>query len=149
MLAELTISTVLVLVTVLFHGLGLGALSQMLHLGTRRERRKHADPLSLRGTAFTLVMVLGLFVLHGIEIWFYAFVYVLLEAIPDLRTAVYFSSITYATIGYDDDPLHQKWALIAAIEGINGILLLGWSTAFFMSVVTRLGHGPHDHSDRL
>ncbi len=40
--------------------------------------------------------------------------------LPDLHTAVYFSTITYGTVGYDD-------------EGINGIVLLGWSTAFFVS----------------
>lgn len=143
MLAELTISTVLVLLTVLFHGLGLGALSRVLHLGTQRERAQHADPLSVHGIGFTLLIVIGLFVLHGIEIWFYGLVYLLLDAVPDLRTAVYFSSITYATIGYDDEAILDEWALIAAIEGINGILLLGWSTAFFMTVVARLGHkGP-------
>ena len=27
----------------------------------------------------------------------------------------------------------------AAIEGINGILLLGWSTAFFVSLMARMG----------
>ena len=29
-------------------------------------------------------------------------------------------------------------ALNAAIEGINGVLLLGWSTAFFVTVIARL-----------
>jgi hypothetical protein len=28
---------------------------------------------------------------------------------------------------------------VSAIEGINGLLLLGWSTAFFVTIVTRLG----------
>jgi hypothetical protein len=53
--------------------------------------------------------------------------------------AVYFSTITYATIGFSDAELAPPWRLVAAIEGINGILLLGWSTAFFVAVVARLG----------
>ena len=141
MLAELAISTIMVLATVLLHAVGLTILSYGLKLETGRQRRMRPDPLSLRGIGFTLLLVTGIFVLHGVEIWFYGLVYILLEAIPDLRTAIYFSSITYATIGYDDDAIADHWALIAAIEGINGILLLGWSTAFFITVVTRLGHG--------
>jgi hypothetical protein len=29
--------------------------------------------------------------------------------------------------------------MVVAIEGINGVILLGWSTAFFVMVITRLG----------
>jgi hypothetical protein len=35
----------------------------------------------------------------------------------------------------------QGWRLVSAIEGMNGVLLLGWSTAFFVTVVARLGGG--------
>ena len=49
-----------------------------------------------------LVIVLALFTLHGIEIWLYAALYLLLNAVVDLETAVYFSTITYAGIGFDD-----------------------------------------------
>lgn len=86
---------------------------------------------------FSLGLVLGLFVLHGVEIWFYAFFYLLVGAIGDLETAVYFSTISYAGIGYDDRYILASWRLIAAIEGINGLLLLGWSTAFFVTMVAR------------
>lgn len=149
MLIELSFFTVLVLLTVIFHGVGLSLLSHFLNLETRKQRHKHPDPLSMRGIAFTLVIVLGLFIIHGIEIWFYGFAYLLLDAIPDLRTAIYFSSITYAIIGYDHAAIADEWALIAAIEGINGILLLGWSTGFFMTVVTKLGLGAPRHNHEL
>lgn len=60
-------------------------------------------------------------------------------ALPTLAEAVYFSTITYATIGFDDEGVAEGWKLVGAIEGINGILLLGWTTAFFVGVVARLG----------
>jgi len=56
-------------------------------------------------------------------------------ASPD---ALYFSAMTYGTLGYNDDLLHPAWRLVAAIEGINGLLLIGWSTAFFVTVMGRL-----------
>lgn len=56
-----------------------------------------------------------------------------------LRNAVYFSTITYGAIGYDDVAMAEPWRLVSAIEGINGIVLIGWSTAFFVRLVGRLG----------
>ena len=71
--------------------------------------------------------------------WLYAFLYEGLGAVVDLETAVYFSTISYAGIGFDDRYIAPEWRLVAAIEGINGLLLLGWSTAFFVTIVARLG----------
>lgn len=139
MIPQLAISTVMVLLTVLIHGLGLLVLTRVLRLEQRAESYAHLSPVSTRGIVFTFAIVLGLFVIHGIEIWAYAFVYLLLGALPDLETAVYFSTITYGTIGYDDEGMHKGWQLVSAIEGINGVLLLGWSTAFFVSLIARMG----------
>lgn len=138
MLIELSLATLMVTLTVLFHAIGLTGLSHALKLETRKERRHHPNPLTVQGIGFTLLLVIGLFVLHGVEIWFYGFVYLLIGAIEELRTAVYFSTITYATIGYNDLAIADEWKLVAAIEGINGILLMGWSTAYFVTVVARL-----------
>jgi hypothetical protein len=52
-----------------------------------------------------------------------------------LRDAVYFSTITYGAIGYDDAAMAEQWRLVSAIEGINGILMIGWSTAVLIRVV--------------
>lgn len=138
MLVQLLIATVMVLTTVIIHGLGLLGLSRLLRGERVEERHAHISPLSLRGLMVTLGVVLALFALHGTEIWLYALVYLQLHALPGLEEAVYFSTITYGTIGYDDDGFHPAWQLVAAIEGINGVLLLGWSTAFFISLAARL-----------
>ncbi len=138
MLVQLLIATAMVLVTVTIHGLGLLALSRWLRGERVEEREAHISALSLRGMLVTLGVVLGLFALHGVEIWFYALVYLQLGALPGLEDAVYFSTITYATIGFDDEGFHPAWQLVAAIEGINGVLLMGWSTAFFISLAARL-----------
>ena len=39
---------------------------------------------------------------------------------------------------FGDSEMERQWRLVSAIEGVNGVLLLGWSTAFFVSVVARL-----------
>lgn len=138
MLIQLAIATLMVLLTVGIHGGGLLILARILRLEREGERLEHISPTSLQGIAATFSVVLGLFLLHGLEIWAYAALYLVLDAMPDLQMAVYFSTITYSTIGYDDKGLPQAWSLVAAIEGINGVILLGWSTAFFVSLVGRL-----------
>lgn len=139
MFAQLLVSTLMVLLTVIIHGAGIFALARLLRIEAREEAEEHIHPMSLRGLGVTLSLVLGLFVLHGIEIWVYAFVFLILDALPTLSDAVYFSTITYATTGYDDEGFVEAWRMVAAIEGVNGIILLGWSTAFFVTVVARMG----------
>lgn len=144
MLAELAVSTFMVLLTVAIHGVGLYALGRILRLERDAVDWASVHPMSPRGFALTFALVFGLFALHGTEIWLYAFAFHALDAVPDLRTGVYFSTITYATIGYSDAPIAEGWKLVAAIEGINGVLLIGWSTAFFVTIMTRMG--PHRRS---
>jgi hypothetical protein len=54
--------------------------------------------------------------------------------LKSFEEATYFSAITFATIGYGDITLSGKWRLASAIEGVNGILLFGWTTAFLFKV---------------
>ena len=122
-------ATAMVTLTVLIHGVGLLALSRVLKIEAREEAAERIDPLSPRGAGVTIGIVLGLFFLHH-----------LLGAVDGLRNAVYFSTITYGAIGYSDDAMAEAWRLVAAIEGINGIVLIGWSTAFFVTLAGRLRH---------
>ena len=75
---------------------------------------------------------------HLIEIAIWAGFYYWKEALPDFETSFYFSAVTYATIGYGDIVLSQAWRMHAAMEGLTGILMCGWSGAFFFAVVNRL-----------
>lgn len=138
MLVELGLATLMVVLTVAIHGAGLHALAKLLRLEAREEANEHISPVSLRGYSITILAILSLFTLHGAEIWLYAFLYLGLGAVDGLREAVYFSTITYGAIGYSDTAMAERWRLVSAIEGINGIILLGWSTAFFVTVVARL-----------
>lgn len=139
MLTHLTVSTIMVFITVILHGLGLALLGRALRGEAQVERMHHIPALSPRTLFFTLFLVVAIFALHGVEIWLYAALYFLIGAIPNLETSVYYSTISYAGIGYDDRYIAPAWRLVAGIEGINGFLLLGWSTAFFVAVVSRLG----------
>lgn len=138
MIGELAVATAMVLLTVIIHAIGLYSVARLLRVEERGEAAAHVHPLSLRGFATTLAVILSLIALHGIEIWLYALLYNFIGAIQGLRDAVYFSTITYGAIGYSDAAMAEEWRLVSAIEGINGIILIGWSTAFFVMIAARM-----------
>ena len=138
LLLQLAISTAMVMVTVMIHGLGLALLGRAVADEREEEKLHHLPPLSLRGAVFTLITVLALFILHGLEIWTYAALYLVIDALAHFEQALYFSTVSYAAIGYGDTALPPQWRLLGAIEGINGVILLGWSTAFFVNLLMRL-----------
>ena len=132
---ELPVATAMVLITVVMHSVGLLLLGRGLETVSRNGR---ITPLSWEGWLVTIGLVLGLFVLHGLEIWLYAALFVKLGAVPDIRDAAYFSTSSYGTMGYGDKLIDEQWKLLGAIEGINGSILLGWSVAFFVNVMARM-----------
>ena len=136
MFNELALSTVMALLAVSIHGFGLLALGRGLELYEIRAGRSYVEGPLWQHALLTIAVVLGLFVLHGLEIWMYAALFKLIGAVPDLREAVYFSSISYGSIGYSDVLMAPQWRLLGAIEGVAGAILLGWSIAFFVSVMT-------------
>ncbi|MCC6926589.1 ion channel [Novosphingobium sp.] len=136
--AQFAVSTVMVLVCVAIHGLGLFSLSRVMRTEAALERLRHIRPLSPRGAGFTLVIVLAMFMLHGLEIWGFALVYWALGAVEGLEGALYFSTISYSTVGYNDTHIVPAWRLMGAFESILGVFLLGWSTAFFFRMLGRI-----------
>lgn len=132
---QLMAATATVAITALAHLLGLAFLIGMLQ--THGQRLLGADR-RLSQAVLVILAVFGLFALHAIEIWLYAALYLAVGEFHRLEDALYFSTSTYATIGYGDLVLSRRWRVLGAIEGVNGIILLGWSTAFFVSIVQRL-----------
>ncbi|MGY2736264.1 ion channel [Sphingomonas sp. UYP23] len=133
---ELLVATGMVALTVGIHLIGIALLLTVLR--HHRARSQPKGGVVVRDGLGIVSAAIGLFVLHSIEIWSYAALYTVTHALPDFESALYFSTSTYATIGYGDIVLDRSWRIIGAIEGANGVILLGWSTAFFFAVVGRI-----------
>ena len=100
----------------------------------RKRRRPATSLISWLLTRIAAITVLA----HLLEIAIWAGFYYWKDALPSLETSFYFSSVTYATIGYGDIVLPQPWRVLAAMEGLTGILMCGLSAAFFFAAVNRL-----------
>jgi voltage-gated potassium channel len=124
----------------------MGVFSMMVHVAglagllvliPRRSRRSAAPWTILAGVAKVLLVVNGVFVLHLLEVLAYASLYLAVGAIPTFHDAFVFSAGNYATAG-SDVSVRRDWRLLAAMEAANGVILLGISTAFFVSVFARI-----------
>lgn len=78
-----------------------------------------------------LLMMLGYFM--QIIVW--AGLFMLLGEFEEFGTAVYYSGVTFATLGYGDIVLSQPWRLLGALEAGNGVLMLGISTGVMTAAV--------------
>jgi len=132
---------------VIIHGMGLFTLRRFILSEGHGVPVSKWTALSFRGAVFTVLIVFALLVLHMVQIWLFALFFDFVRALPDFREALYFSTISYATIGYSDEAIVREWRMVAALEGILGVIMLGWSTAFLMRVIGRLeGDGSSDGS---
>ncbi|HEX8840955.1 MAG TPA: potassium channel family protein [Sphingomicrobium sp.] len=139
MLVQLTLATAMVIATAMTHLLGLAILTRILRSHSRMFRRLRIMPLTL-----LLAATVGIIGIHTVEIWLYAALYLGLGALRHFEEALYFSTVTYASIGYGDVLLPHQWRILGAIEGAAGIIMLGWSTAYLVSLLTQLKLFGHD-----
>ncbi|MCA0303142.1 MAG: potassium channel family protein [Proteobacteria bacterium] len=141
MIANLLLAGVMVGSTVVIHFAGLLILMWLLRA---RGHNFRAHESILGQIAAIVFVVLGLVAIHTVEIWLYAIVYFGLGALGNFEEALYFSTTSFTTIGYGDVVLDRQWRILGAIEGANGLILFGWSTAFLFSVTARIRTLEHD-----
>ncbi|MEM7430341.1 MAG: potassium channel family protein [Pseudomonadota bacterium] len=128
------IGAALVVLTILIHAIGSTVLVRYL----AREQGRKVDRPIFHSWVILIRCVMTLIALHMIQILLWAVAYV--GFLPDgelasFESAVYFSMVTFTTVGYGDVTLIEGWRLLSGIEALNGIILLGWSTAMIFAVV--------------
>jgi hypothetical protein len=103
-----------------------------------RVRHVLESPNVGRRVGLLLRLFVWIILLHLTQIGLWAVVFWRARELPTLETALYFSLATYTTIGFGDVVLGPGWRVLAGIEGLTGLLLVGWSTAFVFAVVNRM-----------
>ena len=66
-------------------------------------------------------------------IW--AALFLLLGEFDDFSAALYHSAVNFATLGYGDIVMSERWRLLGPLEAANGILMFGVSTAVMTAAV--------------
>jgi hypothetical protein len=97
---------------------------------------------SLRTAWSRVTLLAGLIFLMSLvaylETVLWAYFYVTVGALPSYQDALYFSIVTFTTLGYGDFVLAPPWRVLGAVEAVNGIILFGWTTAIIVASVQRV-----------
>ena len=135
MFTELAIAAAIVAVSLIIHLAGILLMAESLL------RRRDELEQSVSKRHFVLLMIalfIGILLLHMIQTSLWAVFYYTQELFSDFETSLYFSMVSFTTIGYGDVLLPRNWRLLGVIEGFSGVLLCGVSTAFIFAVVNAM-----------
>jgi hypothetical protein len=89
---------------------------------------------------YTIVIVLtGTLVMagHFVEVMVWAITYGLVGVGPASVQLIYLAFDNYTTLGYADLVAPEQWRLLRPMTALNGIMLIGWSTALIIEILRR------------
>ena len=111
-------------------------------------------------------VMFGVFGAHTVEVYIYAIGFRLMETagagvggailahndgrpILDFVSLLYFSSVAYTSLGFGDIVPLGGAQLVAGIEALNGLLMIGWSASYTYLCMEKLWplHGGRHRSD--
>ena len=87
----------------------------------------------LLSSAVVLVLIA-----HTLCVWLWALLFRLLGVFPTLEEAVYFSMVSFTTVGYGDVVAPQGWRILSGFISVNGILAFGIFTAVLIEIIRGL-----------
>jgi voltage-gated potassium channel Kch len=134
-LHQVAIGSALLFVTTLIHaGCTIAALWAL--------RASHADRRTSSSRSarvlLTSALVLMMFYASLVESLIWASAYLAVGAISGLEKALYFSTVTFTTLGYGDVVLDESWRTLATFEAATGIIMFGWTTALIVAFISRI-----------
>jgi len=96
-----------------------------------------ARPAVLTDTLIIVATGILLVAGHFVEVLIWAGTYAIVGAAPPGTDLVYFAFSNYTTLGYGDVLPVPRWRLLGPMTALNGILLIGWSTALIFAIIRR------------
>jgi len=107
----------------------------------KERSRLNEETFKQRGTRLMISTAVFLILIHLVQAALWALVYMLLPGITEFETfekSMYFSLVTFTTLGYGEITISSANRMLAGLEAINGITLIGWSTAFMFAIFQEL-----------
>ena len=137
---------VMVMLTVLVHYESLRLISDRLI------PRLHMHPRPQM-----MFVIFGVFLAHTVEVWLFTFCYLFMErdfglghflglTQHTLIDYMYFSVVTYTSLGIGDVYPEGGLRLLTGVEALTGLLMIGWSASYTYLAMERLWrlHSEHD-----
>jgi len=136
MFRVLATAAAIVSVCLIIHLVGISLMAEWLI-----RRREYFEQTAHRRQHFALLIIAifaGIVILHLAQTSLWAAFYYAQDLFSDFETSLYFSMVSFTTIGYGDVLLPRRWRLLGVIEGFSGVVLCGISTGFIFAVINAM-----------
>ncbi len=131
--AAIALGSVILVLLVLFHGMGIHWILDFHKSGVIRLRqgRPHiVGALFFFGVAIFLLLSLHI---AGVVAW--SVILTHLGLISNASDAIYFCANAYTTLGYGTVDLNPSYRIISPIIGISGLFTFAWTTSALVTIV--------------
>ena len=124
MFQSVLVGLTLAMITIAMHALGTTAWLGQLRRSPSATKKRDAFPIvqQLNILCATAVALLSL---HFAEVVVWGLCYLVLvggETLSTFEEAIYFSTVTFASLGYGDVVIDGHWRLLSAIQAIKPLL---------------------------
>ena len=115
-----------------------GAVVLMLRTLTQDIASGRVAPRFQNQSGILIVVLLVLFAGHLVQIAIWALLFVYIGEFDEFAKAFYHSTVNFATLGYGDLVMSERWRLLGALQAASGVLMFGLSTSTLFAVMTNL-----------
>lgn len=134
MIVQLAIGTLIITLNAVLQAEMFNAFARRLEkliISLRQRFQRFAN------TAAIVVGVLFVMLVHSMQVWIWAIAFLMVGAFVDMEPALYFSLVSFSTVGFGEITLGPDWRLLSALTAANGFISFGWSTAYMVEMVRR------------
>lgn len=134
MIAQLALGTLVIIINAVFQAEMFSAFAQKLEkviVHLRRIFRRFTN------TATIVICVLFVMAVQTVNVWVWGLTFYLAGVFTELEPSLYFSLVSFSTLGFGDIVLDEKWRMLSGLAAANGLLSFGWSTAYMVELVRR------------
>jgi len=128
---------------------GLVLLTVLIHYEAMRLITLLLPRIRIQPRLRILIVILGVFAAHTIEVWVFGLAYWLMSGPLGLGAVggymsghlfdyVYFSVVVYTSLGFGDIQPYELVRVIAGVEALVGLLMIGWSASFTYIMMEKL-----------
>ncbi len=135
MIEQFAFGSALIVLSIVVHALFTAIASRAVSWRLFRQRMQ----LSMLERAGILSAVsLWLLASMSATVWIWALYFLWAGALADLETAMYFSLISFTTLGFGDIVLAQPHRLLSGLLAANGLVLFGLTAAELIDLIRSL-----------
>jgi hypothetical protein len=105
----------------------------LLYYAHRQSLLNDATFMRTMGVLSGVLLLLMFGILGQVAVW--ALLFQLIGEFTEYRESFYFSAVNFSTLGYGDIVMSDRWRLLGPLQALNGVLMVGLSTASLMATL--------------